>query len=721
MLAAIPILIGGVLGILTGLFLGDYAAVFRPIGQVYIMLLEVAVYPYLIASLLHGLSSMAPDRAWRLFRKGWPFYLAVWGLTFGLLGLLSLAIPRPLPSSLGNSTGSFSSMFEHLLKLLVPSDFFTSLSQNSVPAVVVFCIAFGVAFQHVKEKQALLAILDGIRSASFIFWSFIVKMVPVAIFALLADTAGTMHVQDLGSIGLFLFLFFVGIGMLSFWIIPGCIQAMTPLKLTQVIRNLRSSMVIALITTLPASAIPLIVEATKDLAAQCGIEDNEKDDVIRAHLSIAYPLGQLGNFFAYLYILFAAFACGQAIPAVASTFLPVMTLFSCFGTPASSVNAVSFLSNAFNLPPNTSDLFVELLAVLRYGQVIATTMGFAFLSFTVILAYYGKLKVRWASLMGVLVSSVAVLLGVAWSTSAIYSKYLNDVPNPYLAFKLDPVGTKGVEVSYADASDNTVLAPGDSVMDRITRTGVLRVGYNPGVIPFCYRNASGDLVGYDVAFAYHLAADLRVKLRFVPYTWDNVEERLQAGAFDVAISGLYVTSERLIKDGVSDPYFQSPLAFFTPRNRGSEFLAREQLINRTNLQIGVFGDSVLIPTLKNALPKAQIVIQPEYDVVPDFSKVDAAFWTLTQADAFAAAHPSLIAVGTSDIGSPFLFAYLTPPHSEQFLRLVNYSLAASKTSGFAQGQTDYWIKRQPRPDTAPRWSILRNVLGFGLSRESVTK
>ena len=85
------------LGIFTGLFLGDYAVVFRPVGQVYIMLLEAAVYPYLIASLLHGLSSMAPDRAWRLFKNGWPLYLLVWGVTFGLLGLLSLAIPRAAP------------------------------------------------------------------------------------------------------------------------------------------------------------------------------------------------------------------------------------------------------------------------------------------------------------------------------------------------------------------------------------------------------------------------------------------------------------------------------------------------------------------------------------------------------------------------------------------------------------------------------------------------
>ncbi len=612
-------------------------------------------------------------------------------------------------------------MEQHLIGLLIPSDFFAALSQNSVPAVVVFCIAFGTALQQMKDKQALLTILDGIRAASFTFWSFVVRMVPVAIFSLLADTAGTIHLNNLRSLTLFLFLFYVGIVVLSFWIIPGCLQALTPLKYPEVIANLRSALVIALITTLPASAIPFVIEATRNLAIRCGIDDPERDDVARAHLSVAYPLGQLGNFFVYLYILFAAFASGQAIPTVEQYFLPLMTLLSCFGTPASSVNAVTFIGNSFNLPASVNDLFVELMTVLRYGQVVASVMGYAFLSFTVVLAFYGKVKIRWAFLAGVLVSGAIVILGVAFSARAVYTKYFEKRSNPYLAFTLDPAETKGVHVLYAGNDDPMVLAPGDSPLARISRTGILRVGFNAGVIPFCYRNAAGELVGYDVAFAYHLARELNVKLEFVPYDWENLESKLQAGAFDVAISGIYVTGERLLNDGVSEPYFQSPLAFFTLRERGPDFLARDQLLVRPGLRIGLFGHSALIPVLKDVLPQAEVVAEPDYDVLPDFTKVDAAFWTLTQAEAVAAAHPRLIAVATKDIGSPYLFAYLTPPRSEGLLRLINYSLAASTRSSFTQAQIDYWIERRPRLDTAPRWSILRNVLGFGQSKEDSSK
>jgi len=712
----LPLLIGAGLGIFTGVFFGDYSAVFRPIGQIYIMLLEVAVYPYLIASLLHGLSSMSPDRAWRLFKSGWPFYLFIWAVTFGLLALLSLAIPQPLPSTLESSTGSLSLLVNHLLGLLIPSDFFAALSQNSVPAVVLFCIFFGVALQQVKEKDSLLEILDGIRKASFVFWSFIVRMVPLAVFALLADTAGTTQVHNLSSISLFLFLFFIGILILSFWVVPGCIHSLTPLRFPEVISNMRSALAIALVTTLPVAALPLVIETTRKLIDQCGIKDPEEDDVVRTHLSVAYPLGQLGNFFVYLFILFATFNCGKAVPAIEVAFLPMITLLSCFGTPAASVNAVTFICQSYNLPDSVSELYVELMTLLRYGQVIASVMGFAFLSFTVVLAYYGKLRIRWLSLFGVLVIGAAATLIVAFSSRAFYLRYLDDVPNPYLAFTLGPAVTKGVDVSFATESESTLADPNETTTDRIERTGLLRVGYNPGVIPFCYRNAQGDLVGYDVAFAYQLARDMNAKLQFVPYKWEDLDSKLEARAFDVAISGIYVTRQRLVGVGVSSPYFQSPLAFFTLRSRGPEFFSRDQLVDRPDLRIGIFKDTILSSTLERTLPKAIVVPEADYNDVPDFSKIDAAFWTLTQADALAAAHPRLIAVETQGIGSPFLFAYLTPPRSDEFLRLINYSLAANKTSGFEKAQTDYWIKRLPRPDTTPRWCILRNVLGVGVKQ-----
>src|SRR5260370_10743444 len=98
-----------------------------------------------------------------------------------------------------------------------------------------------------------------------------------------------------------------------------------------------------------------------------------------------------------------------------------------------------------------------------------------------------------------------------------------------------------------------------------------------------------------------------------------------------------------------DPYFQSPLALFMPRERAGDFTSRAKILKRNDLRIGVFNDPVLIPRLKRTFPNAEIVVVPDYSQLPDFSQIDAAIWTLVQAESLAAAHPDLIAVVPNDV------------------------------------------------------------------------
>jgi len=69
----VMVCIGGFAGILAGIFFGDYCRVLSPIGSAYIMLLQSAVFPYLICSLIYGLGSLAPATALQLFKRGWIF------------------------------------------------------------------------------------------------------------------------------------------------------------------------------------------------------------------------------------------------------------------------------------------------------------------------------------------------------------------------------------------------------------------------------------------------------------------------------------------------------------------------------------------------------------------------------------------------------------------------------------------------------------------------
>ena len=75
----------------------------------------------------------------------------------------------------------------------------------------------------------------------------------------------------------------------------------------------------------------------------------------------------------------------------------------------------------------------------------------------------------------------------------------------------------------------------------------------------------------------------------------------------------------------------------------------------------------------------------------------------------------ITAARPADFGNPFLFTYIMPGNSPEFLRYVNYWLKLEETGKFSQQMIDHWIQGQPLPDHKPRWSIIRDVLHWGNS------
>jgi hypothetical protein len=55
-----------------------------------------------------------------------------------------------------------------------------------------------------------------------------------------------------------------------------------------------------------------------------------------------------------------------------------------------------------------------------------------------------------------------------------------------------------------------------------------------------------------------------------------------------------------------------------------------------------------------------------------------------------------------------------PPGAEEFEKFISYWLSLKKSDGFEARQRAYWIERVPRADSEPRWSVLRNVFGWGV-------
>ena len=93
-----------------------------------------------------------------------------------------------------------------------------------------------------------------------------------------------------------------------------------------------------------------------------------------------------------------------------------------------------------------------------------------------------------------------------------------------------------------------------STLERIRKTGVLRVGLEGTYPPFNSTDSKGELVGFDVDVAKALAAKLGAKATFEPAPFAGLLGALEAGRSDVVVNQITMTPERMAKYGFSKPY-----------------------------------------------------------------------------------------------------------------------------------------------------------------------
>jgi proton glutamate symport protein len=170
------ILLGAILGIVFGLFFGERAAFLQPIGDAYGAMLQIPVYPYLICSLMYGLARLTSSTARQLLGATWIPFLFLWILTLATIWALAHAIP-PTPPPLSLTAAELHGRIR-IMELLIPSNPFAALRKNYVPAVVIFAVIYGIAFQSAQQKQTLLDIFDAVKTASVKIWGWIVRLAP---------------------------------------------------------------------------------------------------------------------------------------------------------------------------------------------------------------------------------------------------------------------------------------------------------------------------------------------------------------------------------------------------------------------------------------------------------------------------------------------------------------------------------------------------------------
>ncbi len=717
---ATQVLLGLVLGVAAGVFFGEMVAFLNVVGEVFIKLLQMTVIPYIVVSLIGGLGRLSLAEAKNLALKGGTVLLVLWGIGFVLIFLASLALPNwPSASFFSESLSGEPEPVDFVL-LYIPSNPFYALANAIIPAVVLFSIVTGLSLIGVRQKESLLQTLSAFAEALMRATGFVARLAPIGVFALTASAAGTMDIEDLGRLQIYLVINGLLALILSVWVLPALVSVVTPLSYRQMAEDLRGPLITAFATGSLLVVLPLLAERCKRLLGRTEEYTGEAGEEARASVDVLVPtfynFPALGILLALSFVPFAGWYIGSPVSVADFPLMIGAGLASLFG---GTVLAIPFVLELLRLP---SDLFQLFLTVDVLGVRLAALLGSAHIVAITLISTYaiqGMTRVRIVPLLRFGIGSVALIAAALIGVRAFYG---NVLVVPYTKdealaglFLLRQPHTATVFREPPVTPENATSGPRS--LTEILDSGVLRVCYLPDSYPMAFFNTDGDLVGFDIEMAHRLARRLNLRIEFLPWeNWRGRADRLNEGYCDIDMSAEAIAPETAVKMLLTRRIATFTLSFMVPDYRRDSFVSWDRIQSGRDLRIAAADHELTSKFFAKFLPSVTLIpLKSNADTIDlldaDDERFDAVAGPAEEMAAWNILYPRFrVVVPRPTVRWPA--GYGLPLGSQDLLRVVDAWLLEAEQTGVIDELRDYWVSGKIEQTKPPRWSVIRDVLNW---------
>jgi Na+/H+-dicarboxylate symporter/ABC-type amino acid transport substrate-binding protein len=704
-------LVGLSIGIAAGLLFGERTAALQGLADAYIKLLQMTVLPYVTGSLIAGLGSLRLEQARRVGVRVFALLLLLWATALAAVFVFPLLFPVHQTASFFSTTLLEPPESIDLVSLYIPANPFNSLANAVVPAVVLFSALIGIAVITLPNKARLLDVLTVINDAVAKATTFVVALNPYGICVIAAVAAGTLTLDDLERLKVYVISYVALSTVLSLWILPALIATLTPVPYRAVLATTRDALITAFMTGSLFAVLPLLVEDTKTLLREHARLEASGLALADIIVPASFTFPHTGKLLSLSFILFAGWFVGSSLPVTDYPRLAGIGLLASFG----SVNmSIPFLLDVFRIPVDTFQLFLATSVInARFGTLISAlhTVTVAVIGTCAVVGLVRidrRKLVRFGTITAVLtVTMIAGLRGIfAMSPTNAFDKE-TALTTMHMLREGGAARVLRQAPEPAPAAASTVPA-----IDRIHASGVLRVGYFDDSLPYAFFNARDELVGFDVEMAYQLARDLGVSLEFVPVDRKIFTGGLGQDACDLVMSGAVITADRAMRVLFSAPYLDETVAFLVADNKRTAFTDWDRVRAMGPLKIGVPDAPYYIRKLQAELPEAHIVPFARTsdlfgDAAPD---IDAFVLTAERGSAYTLLHPDYSVVVPQPRPAKVPLGYVIAGRDQGLANLVNVWLDLKRKDGTIDQLFSRWILGKDATVRAQRWSILHDVL-----------
>jgi len=382
-----------------------------------------------------------------------------------------------------------------------------------------------------------------------------------------------------------------------------------------------------------------------------------------------------------------------------------------------TVLALPFLFDLLRLPADLFPVFLTLDVVgSRFGTTLAA-MHLIAITLIGTCAATGSLRLRLNSLFRFALISVGVLAAALLGVRAFYTYvYVAPYTKSQLLEGLPLREPPQPHVVYRDALQDA--RGGDLTGSaRFRKRGVLRACYQPDDYPSAFFNDAGELVGFDVEMTHRFAQSLAIPVEFWPFrSLTEAAERLASGQCDVIMSLVPITPAVAEQVALTAPVLNFPMGMVVKDHQRDSFRTWTDIRAMGGLRVAVQDNPATPHFLARVLPNATAVLYREKRELDEMlaagaPNIAAVLTAGEKGAAWTIRYPAFDLVSPA----PALFlaaGYAVARGDTDMLLSLDTWLLNAKGNGTVDTLYRYWMLGQVKETQPPRWSIIRDVLGW---------
>ncbi|MCD5325239.1 MULTISPECIES: dicarboxylate/amino acid:cation symporter [Pontibacillus] len=269
----VKITIALILGIITGLVFGEGTSVLSPLGDLLMRLLQFIIIPLIFFTLIVGVNQTKLGNLGRMGGKMFLYYAVTSALAI-VVGLLVANLFEPgsgitVETSETVEANDYPGVASVLLNI-IPSNIVTAFSEMNLLGIIFTSLVFGIAISAIRNSdehgelgEHVYKLFNGLNEATFKVMNVILQIIPIGIFAIIAQTVGNQGINTILELGNMVLVLYVAILVqIVLYTILMITFKMSP---REFFSQARTPMITAFVTQSSSGTLPVTLNAANRL------------------------------------------------------------------------------------------------------------------------------------------------------------------------------------------------------------------------------------------------------------------------------------------------------------------------------------------------------------------------------------------------------------------------------------------------------------------------